>query len=191
MGDTEVALQADVNAWKQNPNGEDQLELTEDIILSPPILKLPPNTKQVVRLARLNRGSDAQLTYRLVVREVPEATLVEGKAMEIPISLALSIPVFVTSSTARRDVSCQVVPEVTVPLKVDCANRGNGYAQIREIAIVQGTASLARFTGGSYILPGATKRLVLAPEAPAAPGDVGIRVTFDDGDTETFRGVFP
>ena len=40
--DEELVMQADVYAWSQKPGGEDQLILTEDLILSPPILKLAP-----------------------------------------------------------------------------------------------------------------------------------------------------
>ena len=34
-GNTSVVLQADVNVWRQMPDGVDVLELTEDLILSP------------------------------------------------------------------------------------------------------------------------------------------------------------
>ena len=35
-GDTEVVLQADLNAWSQKPDGTDEQVPTEDLILSPP-----------------------------------------------------------------------------------------------------------------------------------------------------------
>jgi fimbrial chaperone protein len=52
-GDTEVALQAELNNWSQKADGTDELTPTEDLILSPPILKLAPKARQVVRLALL------------------------------------------------------------------------------------------------------------------------------------------
>ena len=52
-GDTEVALQADLYSWAQKPDGTDDLVLTEDLVVAPPIIKLAPRARQVVRLARL------------------------------------------------------------------------------------------------------------------------------------------
>ena len=44
--DEELVMQADVYLWKQKDGGEDELVLTEDMILNPPILKLAPRAKQ-------------------------------------------------------------------------------------------------------------------------------------------------
>ena len=49
-GDEELVMQADIYEWKQTPDGKDQLTLSEDMILSPPILKMAPRSRQVVRL---------------------------------------------------------------------------------------------------------------------------------------------
>ena len=72
-GDEELVMQADLYLWKQKPDGQDDLTLTEDLFLSPPIIKWS-KSRQVVRLARLNviKSSD-QLSYRIIVREIPEA----------------------------------------------------------------------------------------------------------------------
>src|SRR5436305_14384118 len=73
-GDDELVMQADVYTWSQKPTGEDDLALSEDLILSPPILKLAPHSRQVVRLAMLTPPAGrSQSTYRLIMREIPEA----------------------------------------------------------------------------------------------------------------------
>ncbi|MDO8774118.1 MAG: fimbria/pilus periplasmic chaperone [Burkholderiaceae bacterium] len=68
------SLQADLNIWSQKLDGIDEQLPTDDLILSPPIIKLAPKARQVVRLALL-KPADAsrQLTYRMILREVPEA----------------------------------------------------------------------------------------------------------------------
>jgi fimbrial chaperone protein len=50
-GNEELVMQADIFTWKQKPGGEDDLVLSEDLFLAPPIIKLAPNGRQVVRLA--------------------------------------------------------------------------------------------------------------------------------------------
>lgn len=73
-GNDPLVMQADVYVWNQKPDGEDELTPSEDLFLSPPILKLAPNSRQVVRLAMLHPPkAGRQLTYRMIVREIPEA----------------------------------------------------------------------------------------------------------------------
>jgi fimbrial chaperone protein len=192
MGDTEVALQADINAWRQKPDGTDELVLTDDMILSPPILKLAPNARQVVRLALL-RPADAsqQLTYRMIVREIPEATTPKDSAMEVPISLALSMPVFITPPTAKRELECRAERADARALQAVCINHGTAYAQVRDITARRGAQTVGRFEGGNYILPGARKEIALKTEQPVTAGEIEIHVTFDDGKDVVFNVALP
>lgn len=190
-GDTPIALQADINAWTQKPDGTDDLVLTEDLILAPPIIKLAPRARQVVRLALL-RPADAsrQLTYRMIVREVPEATAPRGNAMEIPIALALSMPVFVTPPVAKREVSCELARQADT-LQAVCTNSGSAYAQVREATLSRGAAALARFEGGNYILPGIRKVIPLKGDAAVPAGAAQLNVVFDDGKAQAFGVMLP
>lgn len=187
-GDTPVALQADLNVWAQKPDGTDELTLTDDLILSPPIVKLAPGAKQVVRLA-LAKPADAsrQLTYRLVMREIPEAVAPKD-AIQVPIALALSMPVFVTPPTAARKIACRVERNLG-ELFALCANDGTAYAQVREARLARGDQALGAFEGGTYILPGATKVIPLklaAGTAAAAKGTATLTVSYDDAKTQSF-----
>jgi fimbrial chaperone protein len=182
--DTEVVLQADINTWSQKPDGTDELVLTEDMILAPPIIKLAPKARQVVRLAML-KPADAsrQLTYRMIIREVPEALPASG--IQVPIALALSMPVFITPPAAKRQVNCTNLLADAKTLNLQCSNTGTAYAQIREATVMRGTQTLARFEGGSYILPGARKTVGLKGEQALTAGEANLVVTFDDGQSLT------
>ncbi|AEG94600.1 fimbrial biogenesis chaperone [Ramlibacter tataouinensis] len=184
-GDTDVVLQADIHSWAQKPDGADELTLTEDLILAPPIIKLAPRARQVVRLALLKPADPGrQLTYRLVVREVPEA-LPQQPGVQLPIALALSMPVFITPPAAKRQVECTTSRAESSSVSLRCTNAGNAYAQIREARVQRAEQVLARFEGGSYLLPGASKAISLKGEQPLAPGAAQLTVTFDDGQSIT------
>ena len=187
-GDTEVVLQADLNVWTQKADGTDELNPTDDLILSPPIIKLAPNSRQVVRLALL-KPADAsrQLTYRMIMREVPEAVAMVDRTVQLPVALALSMPVFITPPPAKRIVDCVAAPNLTVR----CANSGTAYAQVREIQLKRGTVTLARFEGGTYILPGAQKVISLKGESGLTPGAAQMSVSFDDGKSQIFEVMLP
>ncbi|WP_431098597.1 fimbrial biogenesis chaperone [Polaromonas aquatica] len=188
--DTEVVLQADINTWSQKADGTDELVLTEDLILAPPIIKLAPKARQVVRLAML-KPADAsrQLTYRMIIREVPEAVPATG--IQVPIALALSMPVFVTPPAAKRQVNCTNQVADAKTLNLQCSNTGTAYAQIREATVTRSTQVLARFEGGSYILPGARKTVGLKAEQALTKGDAQLVVTFDDGQSLTTSITLP
>ena len=107
-GDEQLVMQADVYLWKQKPDGQDELTLTEDIFLSPPIIKLAPKARQVVRLARLKAANTVeQLTYRMIVREVPEARPPKAD-LQLQIALAFSIPVFISPPGVKAKLDCTV-----------------------------------------------------------------------------------
>jgi fimbrial chaperone protein len=192
-GDDPIVLQADVYTWIQKTDGTDELTPSEDLILAPPILKLGPKVRQVVRLARL-RPPDAsrQLTYRMILREIPEAAAPKDN-VQVAIALALSMPVFITPPLAKSDVACDAKTAADgADLDVSCANTGSAYAQVRGILARQkaGDRVLGQFEGGVYILPGARKNMPVKIERPGATtplsGALQLSVTFDDGRTQTF-----
>lgn len=189
-GDSEIALQADVNSWTQNAAGADQLTLTEDLIVAPPMMKLAPHAKQVVRLALLTpRDMGREITYRLIVREVPEASGTKDAAVQLPIALVLSMPVFITAPAAQRTINCVAASATAQAVEVSCVNSGTAYAQVRDIQLKRGGQIIARFEGSMYVLPGATKALTINAAAgqSVTAGDAELTVQFDDSKAQTFN----
>ena len=187
-GDDELVMQADVFHWKQKPGGEDELTLTEDLFLSPPIIKLAPMARQVVRLAMLQvPKSGSQLTYRLMVREIPEAKVADKK-VQVQIALAFSLPIFITPPGAIRQVVCATERATTDSIRVICENSGNAYAHPRDFVMtgLKGNKLASRDTGG-YILPGIKRSFDMKRTDGAIPGGKAkLAVTMDDGATQTY-----
>ncbi|MEP7155867.1 MAG: fimbria/pilus periplasmic chaperone [Betaproteobacteria bacterium] len=193
-GTESVALQADLNVWTQKADGTDELKLSDDLILSPPIIRLAPKARQVVRLALLVPANPGrQLSYRLIMREIPEATLRASGTVHVPVSLALSMPVFITPPKAARDVSCTSERDArdTMSVAVTCTNGGTAYAQIREVSVMRNDAVEAAFEGGVYILPGAKKTIAVKSEKLLAAGPVQLRVGYDDIRHQLFEARLP
>lgn len=185
-GDSPVALQADLNTWAQKADGTDELTPTEDLILSPPIIKLAPKSRQVVRLVLLGEAdASRQLTYRLIVKEIPEAANPTGNTIDIPIALALSMPIFITPPSAKREITCTLAQK-NGKAQAECGNSGNAYAQIREVVVQKSGQAIATFKGGAYILPGAHRSIELKAQTPLPKGPAELTVTFDDGQSQTY-----
>ncbi|MBS3910584.1 MAG: molecular chaperone [Hydrogenophaga sp.] len=192
-GDEELVMQADVFLWKQKPGGEDELVLTEDMILSPPIVKLAPRSRQVVRLAMLRpRPTSEQLTYRLVVREVPEARPVEQK-VQLQLALAFSLPVFITPPGAKPQLGCTVERVAMDTVRAQCENTGNAYAQPRELTLLSASGEkLALRDSGGYILPSIKRSFDLKRAEGRIPGgNARLAVALDDGSTQSFDVSIP
>ena len=190
-GDEELVMQADLYSWKQKPNGEDDLVLTEDMILSPPIIKIAPKSRQVVRLAMLRpRPPGEQLTYRMIVREIPEAKSVVDKNLQLNISLAFSMPVFITPNGVKRNLSCVTErAEAAGTIKAVCENTGNAYAQPRKLVLNSAAGEkLAGVDMGGYILPGNKRSFDLVDSnGKVAAGKAKLVVTQDDNVPQTFE----
>lgn len=188
-GDDILVMQADLYDWKQKANGEDDLVLTEDMIVSPPIIKIPPKSRQVVRLAMLRpRPPGEQLTYRMIVREIPEAKPA-GPNPELQIALAFSMPVFITPNGVKRNLSCVTERAAsTGTIKAICENTGNAYAQPRKIALNSLTGDkLANADLGGYILPGNKRSFDLVNSNGKVPaGKAKLVVTQDDNTPQNF-----
>jgi fimbrial chaperone protein len=187
-GDEELVMQADIYTWKQKPGGEDDLVLSEDLVLSPPILKLAPRARQVVRLALVSPPSaDKQLTYRMIVREVPEAKQAP-KDVQLQVALAFSLPVFITPPKVRRQLDCTGERAAPDAVRIACANKGDAYSQPREIALTRpGGEKVASRESGLYILPGIQRTFDLKAEGGRIPGGkLKLVVTLDDGSTQNY-----
>lgn len=187
-GDDPLVMQADIYTWKQKPDGTDELALSDDLILSPPILKIPGKSRQVVRLAMVSPPAAAeQLTYRMVLREIPEAHPADQK-VQLQIALAFSLPVFITPPGAKRDVSCTLSRAAADTVKASCANTGSAYAQPRDLTLTGANGEkIATLESATYILPGTTRAYeIKRAQGTIAAGPAKLAVNYDDGTSQSF-----
>jgi fimbrial chaperone protein len=190
-GDEPVVMQADLYTWKQKPDGSDDLKLTEDLILTPPILKLAPRARQVVRLARLSPPpKGVQQTYRMIVREIPEAQ--KGPQIQLQVALAFSLPVFITPPGAKRDLRCELGRAAPDTVRAVCTNNGTAYVQIRKFALTDAAgATLASRDQGAYLLPSIQRPFDIQGAARIPAGPVKLQVGLDDGTVQAFEATLP
>lgn len=185
----DLVMQADVYSWKQKPDGTDDLALTEDMLVAPPIIKVPAKSHQVVRLARLIPPlADQQMTYRLIVREIPEAKPAKDK-MQLTVALAFSMPVFITPPAAKNKLGCTVNRTAPNAVNAVCENSGSAYAQPLNFVLTGATGDkpLAARNQAGYILPGIKRSFELKAEAGRIPaGKAKLTVTLDDGSKQAF-----
>jgi fimbrial chaperone protein len=188
-GDAQLVMQADLFEWKQQPGGEDELTATEEVFLSPPILKMAPKSRQVVRLARVSRPqqSDHEITYRMIVREIPEARPPSADS-QVQIALAFSLPVFITPKNAKPILDCNVARLAVDKLQVTCTNSGNAHTHpVSFLLSTTAGSKLAEQGTGGYILPNIRRSFELKREDGNIPaGKARLAVALANGTTQNF-----
>lgn len=193
-GDEELLMQADLFLWKQKPDGQDDLTLTEDMFLSPPIIKLAPKARQVVRLARIRVvNATEQLTYRMILREVPEAKPAKD-SVQIQIALAFNLPVFITPPGAKAKLDCTMERVAANTVKAVCENTGAAHAHPTAFLLTSATGEkIASQDTGGYILQGIKRSFNIKRDGGVAipGGKAKLLVTLVDGTQQTFDVPIP
>src|ERR1700675_1556118 len=182
--DNPVVVQVRVVSWSQK-SGTEQLDDTREVLVTPPVLQIPANGQQIVRVA-LRRDPDPaqELTYRVIFEEVPQAAPKDFVGLRV--ALRLSVPVFV--APAHGKASPQLAWESRwLPngqLEVAATNNGSGHMQITDFEEqFHGSLMPLRGVTSKYVLPGSRMSWTLTPPADATrQGAIPIRGHSDQGE---------
>ncbi|WP_460129367.1 fimbrial biogenesis chaperone [Pseudomonas sp. H1_D05] len=192
-GSETANLQIRVFGWSQSGFAE-QYQNQRDVIGSPPVAKIEPGQKQLVRLTRTKDVPPGQeLAYRIIIDEIPSAqpaTADGGKtAAAIRFQMRYSVPLFAygaglwskEDSSRARDPKGVGLPQLswrTVAVDgrpyVEVRNQGAVHARLTDVAIKQAGQSRPLAEGLlGYVLPGAVMRW---PAPGPLAGDSALQV---------------
>lgn len=165
--DEETVVQLQANTWSQH-DGADVLEPTRDLIAVPPLFTLPPGGSQVVRVG-LRRPPDAagELTYRLLLREVPPQP--EDGFAGLQVALNLSLPVFVVPvGGAEPEPEWWLERDDSGAVRFGVGNRGSAHLQVRSVNLEGPDGRRIEGQGlPVYLLPGQRRSWPLASGLPS------------------------
>ena len=163
-----ILIQPTVVKWSQK-DGKEVLEPTRDVLISPALIEVPSGESQVVRVA-LRRPQDPtqELTYRIVLKEVPRSAA--GTGAKVVIALNISLPLFVVPKTAEAKPNLQIVESKSEKfdgkqfIRVGLRNSGNMHLQLKNLAISDSAGAMGEYNSMFYILSGnsTTIRIPLA-----------------------------
>lgn len=160
-GTQPLHAQVRVFRWTQQ-DGQEILEPTRDLTISPPMLELAPGAQQLVRIIRLGPPpADVETSYRLIVDELPVAQAGETRP-GLQFVLQYSVPVFLMP---QGDAA--IMPALRTRLArdgdrsfIEIDNTGKHHAQVAELGYVAADGERHPIAAGlsGYVLPGKTKR---------------------------------
>jgi len=178
-------IQLETSRWTQQ-DGKDSLAPSNEILATPPIFTLAPGASQIVRVG-LRRAPDAQheLTYRLVLREVPPPQPI---AQGLRVALAISMPVFVVSAhPSFSNLQWQAVRLADGRIHLQATNTGGAHVQIGaiELSSLDGASPVVRESVATYVLPGNTRDWTFKSAADVPVGStLRLLASTDSGDVQ-------
>ncbi len=151
--------QVRVYRWTQ-VDGDDVLSPTQDIVASPPLIQIPAQAEQLVRLVRPAEDAAAsEQSYRLLIDELPEPG--EQLADGVTIRLRYSVPVFVEPPGASGSPQLEwTLQRSSDGWDLSVENIGTRRARISVVELVDmgGTAHLLNKGLLGYALAGQVRR---------------------------------
>jgi len=169
LSDEVLTIQASMNAWTQQDGRDDLIVPTEDMMVSPPIFKIQPRSRQVVRVGNLKKpDASREGAYRLYLEEVPPPRKPGDEG--ITVSMRISLPIFIAPASGRVQsaLKWKAVPVDAKNFDLVFSNSGTGHIQISAISIrLQDGFVLAENPEMmTYILPGQSHTFKLKTKKP-------------------------
>jgi fimbrial chaperone protein len=180
-GDTAVTMQVRAFGWAQ-PAGDDRLDPQDAVVASPPIARVEPGSRQLVRIIRRAPGAAPESAYRLIVDELPPPPPEGAQAPQarLAVQMRYSVPLFTYPADPPT------VARLTAAFRTGASGRelvltnpGTIHARLTDLRLVTGRQEKVIHAGlAGYVLPGAT--IVV----PLPAGGSVVRVAVNGTDQE-------
>jgi fimbrial chaperone protein len=132
-GDHPLPLQLRAYEWRQDDEGKDQYQPTEELIFFPRIMTLEPGAQRIVRIGVRGMAPEGEHCYRLYLEELPEPSTMPATGLRT--LLRIGVPVF------RRPASLEFAGEVAGLSLEDCrvsfkvVNQGNAHLMLQGVSL--------------------------------------------------------
>lgn len=177
-----IAFEVHAKRWTQKADGTWELVPTQDLVVTPLIVKLPPDGEARLRVGTLSPNVASEHAYRLEINELPEgANVAPG---QVRMLTTVSLPVFVepANAAARFELAVDAIDAKIATLAL--RNIGTAYAPPQRAGIRVLDASGKTLHEGTletnYVLAGA--RLPLRATVPASACARASRIELTIGD---------
>ena len=188
-GTVPIIVQLEGFKWDQ-VDGKDVLKPADAILVSPPMTRIAPGSKQIVRIMVRPDGQPGnERTYRLFASELPDPSNNETHAIRV--LLQFNVPMFVNTPTVAAP---QIKWDASVGekgLALSAQNLGRAHSKFTKIEVVtqSGARVPATSRGIPYLLAGAARTFQVAGsftpgekvtvEARTEESEAAIRETLD------------
>ncbi len=183
-----VSLQIRAFDWNQ-VDSKDDLQTTQNLIISPPVFSLAPGASQVIRVVSRQAAGNSEIAFRLLIDEIPSAA--EGATINF--KFRISMPVFIAANgPAKTQLDYQL--HAGKPARLQVQNTGNRRSRLLDLMLTLPNGKTIKAPGGSnpYTLAGVTRQYLIDTETPLATGSkVKLSANSDAGPIDAELTVAP
>lgn len=170
QGDSPTTMQVRIMRWHQE-NGHERYQAQQDVVASPPIIRIEKGSKQLIRLIKqASVPAGVEQGYRIIVDEIPQPNDPSSPQIGLKIQMRYSIPLFVYGQGVAtyseganhalvnaRDLSWRVIREGGKPA-LEVRNRSDVHVRLSQVSLTQG-GQKRRVADGllGYVLPGSSR----------------------------------
>lgn len=148
----DAVLQASLLRWTQS-NGKDITTPTEDLLLIPPIVKIPANGHQVIRLALLKPPQmEVETAYRLIIHSV-KSNIGSSQNGSVRFNFDVSLPIFVMPAKVKHDQVWRIQKITDKEITLSISNLGNVSERISKIELLSKDIVIAEHQSLVYVFP--------------------------------------
>ena len=176
-GGKSIGVQLRVFHWSQ-VDGQEKLEPTKDVVVSPPMVQVASQAAVTVRVLRPNKSEIVgEENYRVLIDELPDpATRKNGV---VSIVLRQSIPISFRSQTANAPQVAWTVETNAGHSYLTAHNSGERKLRVSQLKLsASGGRSVVVSEGlVGYVLGGSSMRWPLSPQASRLASDRSITIS--------------
>jgi fimbrial chaperone protein len=154
-GSEPVLVQVETEKWLEAVPAI-RTEPTRELMAVPPVFRLAPGSEQTIRVGLRGQppATGPELTYRLLLSEVPTAESTNRGGVQF--ALRLSIPVFLRPPGAEPQLIARI-QKATQGWALAVYNGGNAHARLSDVRARLRGRSVPVGGDPGYLLPGETR----------------------------------
>jgi len=164
-------VQVRIFRWSQS-DGQDRLEPTQDVVVTPPIVTINAGADYIVRLQRTNSGAiSGEEAYRAVIDELPNPN--RQRNGTIAILLRYIVPIFFLSPDASQPKLAWSLSHSGAAAVLTAANSGDKRIQLVDLKLATAERSVVVGKGlAGYVLGHSTRTWTVTAGLGAGRGAV-------------------
>ncbi|AUX71492.1 molecular chaperone [Erwinia pyrifoliae] len=166
-GTSTTLMQVRIFQWQQN-QGQEQFQTQQQVMASPPMVRIEPGKRQLIRLIKqIPPAAGQEAAYRVLLDEIPTPHPQAENNVGLNLQMRYSVPLFVYGSgldanNIQPNLSWRLVNQGNQQA-IEITNRGNAHVRLSNVAL--GGRSITDSLMG-YVLANASHTFPLPFKAP-------------------------
>jgi fimbrial chaperone protein len=160
-GKERLSFQLEAMEWRQDADGKDQYEQTQELVFFPRIMSVGPGEEALIRVGAKTPLVQREKTFRLFIQEMPAPGQPPPTGAQVNFLIRFGAPIFVVPVKAQDSLAVERLELVKGAVNIAARNSGNRHQVVQGIHLKGADAGGAEiFTltlADRYLLSGTAK----------------------------------